>query len=134
DRLERADLKIGHYRYFVASAIFITKQKLERDAEAGRDAAGRADGGAGEEAGKVDDVETVGDVGGLNLELQRAGFLAIELRAHAEIHGKIWFHAVFREIHAGDDVGAVLRDQDRGRGIFAEVGGQPAAVLSAGGE
>src|SRR5258708_9587575 len=96
------------------------KLNSERDAEAGGDAAGDADGGAGEDAGEVDDVEAVGDVGGLNLELKRAGFLAIELRAHAEIHGKIGFDAVFLKIDPRDDCGTLLRDNSGHSGIFPD--------------
>jgi len=43
--------------------------------EAGGDAARERDGGAGKDAGEVDDVEAVGDVGGLNLELKRRASL-----------------------------------------------------------
>ena len=41
---------------------------------------------------------------------------------------------MFRKVDAGDDVGAILRDQDCQVCVVAEVGGKATAVLSAGGE
>ena len=82
DKSKAPRLRRRPLQYLDVPSSFERKLNSERDAEAGGDAAGRGQGCAGEEAGEVDEVEPVGDVGGLNLELQRAGFLAIELRAH----------------------------------------------------
>ncbi len=59
--------------------------RLVIEAKAEREGAGRSDGGAGEDAGKVDHVEAVVEIANIALEAHGSRFFFVEIEGSGEI-------------------------------------------------
>src|SRR5262245_39339587 len=112
--------------------VAIAKIRSEGEAEAGGGGARSADGGPGEEAGEVEDVDAICKIRGFDLKIQCAAFLAIKFRANGSSQRKIGFHASAVEIDSREDFLAVLSQQKIQINIDGiEFDRQPTAVVRA---
>ena len=59
----------------------------------------RSDGGAGKEAGEIDNVHAIRQVGDLNLKDCAALLPPVEFGSAGHIHRKVGAHAAARQIH-----------------------------------
>src|ERR1700683_2543009 len=108
------------------------KGELKRGGEAHGEGAGRADGVAGEEAAKVDDVEDVGEILAVNLEagVKALGVVEQSASGGVDLEGRI--NAAAREIDTTENLRAIF-GKDVG-GIAVKFEGQPGIVLNAAGK
>ena len=95
-------------------------------------AAGRGDGGGGEEAGEIEDVEAVVEILGVGLQAEGTVFFFVEFGAGREIERERGLDASIGDVNAVEHLRTVFR-----QGLIQISGkfeGQAAAVFCAGGE
>jgi len=117
---------------------------LKLKLQPGVDAAGDADGGAGEQAGKIDDVDFVGQIRAVDLKANGVFFAIAQEDSERCIEGALRARAVVSEIDAIQDGLAVFesglliraveidgkaavieqREHDRGRRVLFALGNQ----------
>src|SRR5262245_10536003 len=118
-----AQLSCAHFVFFC---------RLKGETEAGGSAARGGDSRAGEEAGKVEDVNAVGEIGGFDLQIQSAAFLAVQFCAYSRSQGKIRLYAAAVEIDTRKNLLSVLRQQlSQINAVYVKLSGQAAAIVRA---